>query len=112
MSLSFLLLIIDLIFDKLKIENLITYIIFMPAGILAFIQLVVRIKFNDGLAWLGYAIPFAFVMQLVNITFAIVISYSYKRRKSILKWMIITLLILMILEFSGCAISQLIDHTT
>ena len=81
-------------------------ILFMPSGIFAIINLLLIHKtfFTDGLAVLGYLLPGALI-HVFHITLIIVIYRAWKNKRKLLRWLILTLFFLMILEFSGCVLT-------
>ena len=110
----YVLLVLLLIFIKLK-GNLfgegaifgyfIPVVVSMPSGLLYFIYFPPLSKYITE----AIQLPLIFSFHAVSVISIILIQYFKIRRNKILKWLIITLLVLILLAFFGCVVQPLPD---
>ncbi|MEK6983619.1 MAG: hypothetical protein AABX33_03525 [Nanoarchaeota archaeon] len=101
--LTMLLSLVDVIFHNKP--NWLTYIVFMPSGVMFIVQLIIKNKmFNDQFFINTSLVWFAIFFHLINIFLIILITNTYNKRKIVVKWVIIILMLLMIIQFLGCGL--------
>ena len=95
--------------ERTFLSTLALLLIYMPSGLLVFLDKL-RVLTGDSLTITAGFFPYFF--HPVAIASLIVIQYYKYKKNKILKWLVLTLLFLLVLAFVGCTLSEpLPTHT-